>query len=279
MVHTLTNGNLTVTHSLEQPAVYLDHWAVMDIASDRDVAARLHRAITRAKGTLVVSWINLAEFTAVADRRQGEQAEAFIDKFIPRVFFLEVDLHKRPDGGRERAPIPEEVAIADTDLLKQIVIESVSGGGQISLSGIIQTIQQGELIGHFESLAKTAADSISALAREIRCDPAKRQQGYKDTPFTMLQYNPFAFLRRELLKKVVISKGEAVTQNDAVDLFHATKAAVCCTYILLDGQWATWLSDIKRRIASAGYADPYATPFSKRRQGIADFLGAIEADI
>ena len=73
----------------------------------------------------------------VADRLQAEGAEVFIDRFIPRVFLLESYPCKRPDGRPECAPIAEDVAIADNDLLKQVLIEFISKDGRITRSGIL----------------------------------------------------------------------------------------------------------------------------------------------
>ncbi len=80
------NGDLKVSHGLVHPSVYLDHWAVMDFASDASLAARLREDIHRIGGTLVISWMNLIEFAKVTDRSQGGDAETFIDRFLPRVF-------------------------------------------------------------------------------------------------------------------------------------------------------------------------------------------------
>ena len=119
---------------------------------------------------------------------------------------------------------------------------------------------------------------MGALACEMKQDIARRKQGHRTFPGGALQ-NPFAFLRRGFLRKEIISKGSVISQNEAIDLFHATKAATCCTLVLLGGQRAAWLPEVMHPIVAAGREDPYATPFSKRRRGFSDFLAAIEAGI
>jgi hypothetical protein len=272
------NGDLKVSHGLEHPSVYLDHWAVMDFASDTTLTARLREDISRVGGTLVISWMNLIEFAKVTDRSQGGNAEAFIDTFLPRVFLMESDPYRVNIHSRSANPNDDDLSVVDNELLKQIIMECYSDNGNVSVSGIIQAIQTSELSTHSDAFAEKAKDAIVSLSLQTKNDPLAKKLGSAGTDPAIL-VNPLAYIRRELLRKLILAKGQGATQNDAMDLFHVVRAVTHCTHVLVDGQWAAWVNEIKARIASGGVADPYSRVYSKRRDGVDKLFVALETDI
>jgi hypothetical protein len=75
----------------EKPSVYLDHWAFRKISENRELAERFRRALLPRKGTLSISFVNIAEFSQVTDVKQLTAAEEFIDSLLPRIYFQNVN--------------------------------------------------------------------------------------------------------------------------------------------------------------------------------------------
>jgi hypothetical protein len=76
-----------VRQELAHPAVYLDTWALRMFAEDDPVlGVRFRDALQRARGTLVLSSLNIAEFTFdVASHARA--VGAYIDTLYPQLFF------------------------------------------------------------------------------------------------------------------------------------------------------------------------------------------------
>src|SRR5712691_3529285 len=93
---------------LVAPSVYLDHWALLDASADADLGERFSKALEAVNGTLVLSWVNVAEFIKARSDEDARRAEAFIDSNLPRLFFLNPDplMVRDRNGG---APGDDEV--------------------------------------------------------------------------------------------------------------------------------------------------------------------------
>ncbi|MGH9958168.1 MAG: hypothetical protein ACREBC_13720 [Pyrinomonadaceae bacterium] len=84
-------NSIRVEQVTEAPAVYFDHWALRNISEDPALKARLTSALTFRGGTLMLSWLNLVEFTKVTDAAQARCAESLVEAVLPNVFFLEIN--------------------------------------------------------------------------------------------------------------------------------------------------------------------------------------------
>jgi hypothetical protein len=68
----------------------------------------------------------------------------------------------------------------------------------------------------------------------------------------------------------------SIDRNDAGDIHHAILSIVYCDYVLLDGKWEDLHERMKRRFTELGLTIRTATVFSGRRQGVEQFLEALE---
>src|SRR5215510_10816675 len=84
----LSNGGVGLLHTPTHPTVYLDHLGYGTFAEDGASAERFIRALKARGGTLMVSWVNVAEF-AKASARTAAAAEAFLERLLPNLGFLE----------------------------------------------------------------------------------------------------------------------------------------------------------------------------------------------
>ncbi|MGZ8901170.1 MAG: hypothetical protein ACXW3Z_13845, partial [Limisphaerales bacterium] len=80
---------LKVTQSITAPSVYLDHWALRTISESDSLAERLSEALRQRGGTLVLSWLNVVEFSKVADESQRRKADLFVNSVAENVYWLD----------------------------------------------------------------------------------------------------------------------------------------------------------------------------------------------
>jgi hypothetical protein len=84
---------------------------------------------------------------------------------------------------------------------------------------------------------------------------------------------------RELIGRFLKDKLRRPSRNDAIDLSHAVVAVSYCDYVLLDGQWVAMVNDLRVRFTKAGVTIPVAKVFSKRANGMEEFLNELEARV
>jgi len=63
----------------------------MSIAEDSGLVSRFITTLKHRRGTLALSWVNLAEFAKITDQEQIQAVERFVDAIAPRLFFIAVD--------------------------------------------------------------------------------------------------------------------------------------------------------------------------------------------
>jgi len=67
----------------------------------------------------MLSWLNLAEFTKLTNRKQAERAENLVNEILPNVFFIEINpftvIERENELLNGGIPIPPH---ADTDFLR-----------------------------------------------------------------------------------------------------------------------------------------------------------------
>lgn len=105
-------GARMARQELVAPAVYLDTWAIREFSETAALGDRLRGALLRAQGTLVLSDINLVEFTGMSDASHAYEAGRFFDSLLPHLFLMRCDptlvieremevlLHKRRQSPR-----------------------------------------------------------------------------------------------------------------------------------------------------------------------------------
>jgi len=63
-----------------------------------------------------------------------------------------------------------------------------------------------------------------------------------------------------------------ISENDVIDLIHATMPLNCCDFELLDARWIERIDKMKRRLAKSSMIMPLAQCYSRRKNGIEAFL-------
>jgi hypothetical protein len=126
------------------------------------------------------------------------------------------------------------------------------------------------------------ADEIVAQITELRrdFDNRKDMRAAIKAPLEAPPHSPATnLIARHLIAPFLKDKLRAINRNNAIDLTHAVVPVSYCDYVLLDGQWAAMVSDLRRRLADAGVSIPIAKVFSKRGNGIEEFLAELEGKV
>jgi hypothetical protein len=71
---------------------YCDHFGLRRFAEDDALGDRLADSLKTGGGTLAVSWLNLGEYANVTSRETRVQVERLLDRTMPAVFPLDVDV-------------------------------------------------------------------------------------------------------------------------------------------------------------------------------------------
>jgi hypothetical protein len=261
------NGELVAGQQLTSPAVYLDHWAVRAASENSDLGDRLTRALEVRNGTLVVSWANIAEFSTL-DQRAARQAEEFLDRQLPRLFFLDFnafDVIRREEEVLAGGPaIPPH---GDLDLLRLVVGLRPVGVRPITCVGMLTEVS-GHRLESTDRMKAMFVDRASGLRAEYIDDGA-----FKTLVDRSLERGPaprgtFVVLR-EILAGLMRDKTSTITANDAMDFFHTVVPVAYCDIVLLDGKWRDQVDRVRSRLDRAGVHFPLATVLSG--------VGALEA--
>jgi len=254
------NGELTAIQQLVSPAVYLDHWALRAVSQDATLGGRLTRALETRGGTLVLSWANIAEFPDL-DEQAARQAEEFIDRQLPRLFFLRFnpfDVIRSENtliaGG---PPVPPH---ADLELLRLVVCLRPSGVQPITCIGMLAEVS-GRREESTERMRAVFVDWLSSF----------REEYHEDNEFRALVDQ---FLRRQVAPRgtsIVLSEVMAglmrdrsapITANDALDFFHTIVPVAYCDFVLLDGRWRDQVDRLRVRLRRLRLDFPLATALS-----------------
>lgn len=269
----INEGMLQVRQSFDFPAVYLDHWAVRLFSSSEAEGQRFLRALKASGGALVVSHTNLAELTGPADPRHADEAAAFFEAVLPNIYFAMFDVQqainqeKQPRDTGIRLKVPPDV-----ELLLTVGRERPDDFRPFTIANIIKVISK-----HRDRLGATWHESNQELAdhiNQVRRNPetvgqAKNFSGHP-------AHVPTLAVMQELLRPIFLDETLSIDRNDAGDIHHAILSIVYCDYVLLDGKWEDLNERMKRRFTELGLTIRTATVFSRRRQGVKQFLEALE---
>ncbi|MGH8511961.1 MAG: hypothetical protein ACREU8_11445 [Gammaproteobacteria bacterium] len=270
------NGDLRVTQAMTSPAVYLDHWALRIISENDDFTARFVRAMEARGGTLALSWVNLSEFVQVIFPEQIRKAEDLVEASLTRLFLLEVDpgvVIRREDellaGGLPRPPH------GDSDFLKLLATINPNSVAPLSARGLFDGLRDPGIVQRKAALADAFTGQIEQLRVEVANHPPLAA-AVRAVPRGPEIQRGTRFILRELVRPLVTDKGKKITENDAIDFFHAVVPVAYCDYVLLDKPWAAQVAQIGLRSKKTGMNVPMAAVFSRGRSGVEELLRTLD---
>jgi len=262
-----------VRQSFESPTIYLDHWAIRLFSDDRALQDRFVDALMSKGGTLLLSNFSFSEFAVATDAGHAAAAEDFIERLLPNIFLTDFALDKVLEQELRASSNTERFwPSADLPQLKFFAERSQDSPLGFTMRGFIT-------LAHLNrhALMQITAEVVSQIkvgleaARENPAYVAKARsvQPTDDRPRTHI-------IMGELARDFHLDAAAVFSDNDVIDMLHATMPINCCDYVLLDGPWASRVEKMKKRIEKAGIEMPIAKCFSRRERGIDLFLQDLE---
>lgn len=270
----LINEGAKVVQTFAAPSIYFDHWALRTFSDDAALQDRLVQLVHSKEATFVLSVWNMVEFAGPSDPKHAVDAERFLDRLLPNIYLSDFNL--------EEALRKDDWALA-RDVrafmppyrwaLKMLGDRSASTGAPITTQGLLtQAHAERDGLGPFVDAAK---QGILEAFQVVKADPAHVEKARNSNPSDP---RPRLWVvLSELMRDFILDPKAQVNINDIADLFHAALPVMTCDFVLLDAPWVSRVKRLAERAQEDGYALPLAQCFSKRDDGLACFLDALEA--
>lgn len=268
------DGETHARQSFDAPTVYFDHWAICDFSDDLILQNRFVKAMKAKRGTFVLSHTNLAEFTNASDPRHADATERFLERLMPNVYLTDFDFEKAEAFENQPRYAGQQMwPSADLPMLKFVAERSIDAGGGFTLAGFITLshLYRDRLSKTFNEVNQKILDTLN----EQRADPVYVEKARRSVPDT--NRTKTRVVMSELMRELTIDTRATITVNDIVDWQHAILSVSCCDYVLLDGKWEQRVRTMTKRAMQQGLHMRFAKCFSKRINGLNDFLSDLEA--
>lgn len=246
----ITSGDdgalFSVNASLTGVAVYLDHFAIMDLA-EGDVSRRQRfiSALHSGGAELLFSVSNLVDLSGPLGHSL-DAAKIFLDEIGAHWFPVELDPNIVVK--RERDGIGPAHNCLSERFLKDFLADRIrkNSGPIIVLSA--DSFRLGAVLEWIapqrDSLRKSLADLDEALIKRIDGyrDEFKRDPAWLDRAFPALPSHPshpatFAYLNLVRTLIVEASQGRKLKKGDGMDFCHTVIACGCASAVMLDKHW------------------------------------------
>jgi hypothetical protein len=272
------NQKLRIEQVGTSPTVYLDHWALRHISTTDNLRTQFVEHLLASGGTLMLSWLNLAEFTKVTDRKQAESAENLVNEILPNVFFIEIDpftvIEREDKLLNSGVPIPPH---ADTDFLRAFSTlkpNKPNSVFQFTAHDLFAALHKSKLAVQMNNMADTLIDRIKVLREEMITSQDFCRLVRRLPSGPPIQHGT-RYVLRELSRIFLIDHSLNITRNHSIDLLHSIVPVAYCDIVLLDAHWEEQVARMRDRLKEAKLNVPIASVFSRRTNGLYGFFSAL----
>jgi hypothetical protein len=249
--------------SVDGPAVYLDNWAIGDLAEgDPWRRCRFVEAI-HSGIDLLFSVTNAAELSGP----QGQSADTvkeFLDEIGPRWFPARLNVTEvikdEINGVR-----PEKACVDENFFLSYVADQmraQVARGKVIEVSDSL--FRLGPVLDWVgpqrESISRTSAEfdeviktKMIAVHEQCKADPSLLDRKFPALPFNPARPACFAYFN---LLRVMAVEAHSLKKGDWMDFCHAVVACAFSSFATLDGQWKRRIGSLPANRLARIYAPP-----------------------
>lgn len=233
---------MTLNASVSGPVVYLDNWAIYDLAEGDSARRRRFIAAMRSGMDLLFSVTNVAELGGP----QGQSADAvreFLDDIGPRWFPVElspIDVIQRELNGLD----PNSVCISESFLKSYVAHRMRSRAGEIvilsddffCLGPILDYIgpQRDSLREGSKEFDKMIKNKMGMLRDRSKQDPVAFE---RVLPLVTFHPTRRAFFVYNNFLRIIASEADSLKKGDGMDFCHAVMACAFGSFATLDKRW------------------------------------------
>ena len=261
------------TQRFERPAVYLDVFAIREIADSDELSARFANALKERNGTWLLAALCMGEFARLRDARHAERAEQLLAQVVPHIylFLSEPDEERIKRGETDLAtrslPRADE---RNMDYFSRRWAEEQSLPD--TFRGMFQLVHEHR--DRMEAVLDDIAPKLVATLMHLREQDVYRSNAKAARPDGIRTRQQT--IAGDLLRELALDPNAPISKNEALDLMHAVDAVEYCDLVLLDKAWERRVKALQQRITDACISMPVASCYSKSKGGIERFLGALE---
>jgi hypothetical protein len=265
-------GGFTARQQQQNPAVYLDFCALRAIAEQPELSARFIAVMRRARATLLVSMFTIHEFSLLTDPRHAIAADALLHELFMHIYFFNCEPFTVIAAEDAKASAPH----GDADFFKDTLLHvTQQEPGKLNLATTFSghSADSRPVIDQF---GQTIRHSFELLQQRLATSPTARRNA--DNALAWLVGDRM-MATKALLTCLIkpLHDDRLPTANDAIDLMHAVVPSAYAEFVVLDRRWASAVLQATQRMRRAGMRAKVAQAFSTRRNGIQEFLSALES--
>jgi hypothetical protein len=245
---------MTVNASVSGAVVYLDNWALGDLAEGDPSRQKRFTGAMRSGLGLLFSVTNAAELSG-PQGRSADAIRAFLDEIGPHWFPVELDqteVVKRELSGAD----PGNSCVSEA-LVKSYVTDRMSaylpGSGKVielsadffSLGAVLDWVGPQR-----DSIRKGSAEMDEALRSRIGeyTDKSRGDATWLNEKFPSVPFNPhrratFTYVN---LVRTLIVEAAPLKKGDGMDFCHAVMASAFASFATLDRRWKRRVEDLPK---------------------------------
>jgi hypothetical protein len=262
---------VSILQSATPPVVYLDQWALMDIAEGSH--QRFTEVLLRRGGTLALSVSHLVESAKLSSRQTRAGIEGLLASVCPHLCFIQLKAGRVVDkedallAGRSLAGPQFDNAFLEVFVLRGRTGRDYRGLNPVGLLSELREVGPlGEQVGLIVQKLHATFDEDLARRREHYAGDAGARRRVRRPPKGPPRPFPTRFLFEELLNSLVRDR-MTMTTNDWMDFWHSVVPVSYCDFVLLDRRWHAKVTEACRRLRRSGVITRAAQVFSPRTMG------------
>lgn len=252
----LDDGRNLLREQLGQPIVYLDNWAINDIALDLSFRHRFIDIMKDRKGTLRLSVSNIVELLKQTDQNQIESILSMIDSvdagFINTNFEEVINLENRMLRGEVDENPSHQLGLIYAYLLAQNWPESWT------MSDVVRSVLENSSGEYFSESWDQFAEKMKSFLDVVRSDNEYTIKSKARSTSIRKKGKEYDRATRELFQLgfdfVLQNSDMTMTSNEWHDFFHSIVPVAYCDIVLLDKRWTTFVSQTNLTFPDIAFA-------------------------
>lgn len=241
----LTDGTRLLIETLGRPTVYLDNWALNDLAIANTLCSRFVSAMTSKAGTLRISVSNIVELLKQTDIAQIEQILHVIDAvdtgFIDLNFEDVIQRENQLLNGTGNCQNPSQQCTVLHDSLVALGWPEVW-----SVSDVVRHVLANSDNRAFVQSYDSFADKMETFISAHRTNPEYMKKSHDRSRSGRQEKPKYCTATRELVTRsfdfILQNKGMSMPGKEWHDLYHTIVPVAYCDIVFLDGRWADFVS-------------------------------------